>query len=127
MDGRVTVGADALGREASVEAGYEGVAAVAELGDTLETELVAVRRAMRRVTGDTSLRPDRAVLKDEGPAFVTVALNAGVLFEASQPGSCGRLVGVVARGALHGAFFDGMVVAEEELAENAGVTLDAGI
>ena len=125
MDGVVAVGAAGVLAEAGVKSGLDGVAAVAQVGDILESQHVAVGRAVGIVAGLAAFKRTGAVLKDERSLFVGVAFVAGLVLEAAQALAAGGLVWIVAAGAGHDTLFQPVMLVELELGGHVGVAAGA--
>jgi len=102
------------------------MAAVAELGDSLKGEHVAVRRAVWSVAGHTALDPHGSVFENEWPSLVGVAARACLVFETTENHSILTFVGIVARGAVDDPLLETMTVVVIELGKDLRVTTRAG-
>ena len=81
-------------------------------------EQLCIRGTVRIVAGLASLHPHRRVFEHKRPPLIDVALKAGLLViesvldhagaNAAAPGGGERTVGIVAIGALNGAFIHPM-------------------
>jgi len=97
----------------------------AELPDTLVPQHVSVRRPVSAMTSGTALDSRSGVLEYERPAFVDVAIEALLLFEAAEQGASSRGMRIVARSALEDALAQPMALVEGELRELRAVTVEA--
>ena len=101
------------------------MAAIALIGHALELEHVPVGRAVRHVTRRAPLHERGAVLENERPHLVNMALGALLVLETTETKSFRGLMRVVARRALHDALFETVALVERELGDGRGVTLRA--
>lgn len=123
---RVAVGALRISSEAGVETRHRHMAAVAEIGDALKGQHVAVGRAVGLVTGHTAFDALGSVLEDEGAALVSVACGALLLLEAAEPPAPLGRMRIMAGGAIEGAFLQAVAFIEFETREDIGMALATG-
>jgi len=134
VNGDVAIGADGLlieprragWPEAEVELGHLRMTGVAEGAHVLKRQQVAVRAAVRRMTGRTALDAGSRVLEDERAGEVGVARGAGFVVEAAERHAVARVVRVVTGRAGHRAFRQPVALVEGELAEDRLVAPEAG-
>lgn len=120
----MAVGAVGFGGEAGMPAGNCGMAAVAQLSNTLVNQQVPVDGAVNVMTGAATFHTDAFMFKEEGALFIGMAFKAGLLFKTAQPFPRSGFVGVMAIGTSEDAFFEPVLFIKLEFVENIGMATE---
>src|SRR5262249_50028612 len=113
VDGRVAARAVAVAR-LHVARRRRGGTLVAELGDLLVEQQMAVRAAVWLVAASAALEREPDVLEDERALDLAVAAEARPLIGVAQQRSFGRAVWLVAVDARHHAFRNLVMLGQRE-------------
>ena len=81
-----------------MELGHHGVAAVAKFADLLVGKQMAIRTAVRRMTGNTTIDARRRVLENEGSVLSRVTFRTRCALETTELSLLRRTMWIVTRG-----------------------------